>query len=186
MTEKIQTICGKSISKSNISKHRKRCDRCGFNNVKTILESYEKRLECLEKQPKTVINVLNIIPFSQEPSLTKEVVKNLLEPVDESVPRYVKLKHFEQAGGNIRIPNKCQKRIQIFTEENGKSNWITKDRDDFIKDLTGLSMIELDTKYGASSMSEKWKMWAKTFINGDKDMQQRVDNAVMYTIMDNQ
>ena len=186
MTEKLHTICGKYISKSNISKHRKRCERCGVNSIKKLLESYEKRIKTLENQPKTVINVLNVIPFSQEISIKKDVIKNLLEPVDESVPRYVKLKHFEHGGGNIRIPNKSQKRIEIFTEENGKSNWVTKDRDEFIKDLTGLSVIELERKYGASEMSEKWKLWARGFVNGDKQTQQKVDNAVMYTIMDNQ
>ncbi|MBI88297.1 MAG: hypothetical protein CMB67_04655 [Euryarchaeota archaeon] len=188
MAAKIHTVCGKSISKSNFAKHRRICNKCGLNKVQNILESYEKRLQQLENEPKTTVNILNvnIVPFSHEPLLNHDLVKEILEPVDESVPRYVKLKHFVEARGNIRIPNKSQKRIQVFTQENGKNTWVTKDRDEFIKDLTGMSMIELDEKYNAGELSENWKKWAERFNNSDKQTQQKLDNAVMYTILDNQ
>jgi hypothetical protein len=139
----------------------------------------------IENTPRVVQNnvfVCNIIPFSQEPVLSQEDVANLLEPVDESVPRYVKLKHFVQGGGNIRIPNKSQKRIQIFE----KDGWITKDRDEFLSDLTGLSMNELDEKYFASNLSNNWKNWAMRFRNSDKQTQQKLCSQIMYMIMDNQ
>jgi len=186
---KVTASCGRQISKSNISKHRKRCSKCKTDQLEQrheeILNEIASLKRSIENTPRVVQNnvfVCNIIPFSQEPVLSQEDVANLLEPVDESVPRYVKLKHFVQGGGNIRIPNKSQKRIQIFE----KDGWITKDRDEFLSDLTGLSMNELDEKYFASNLSNNWKNWAMRFRNSDKQTQQKLCSQIMYMIMDNQ
>tara|TARA_Y100000748_G_C15439242_1_gene466505 strand:+ start:316 stop:882 length:567 start_codon:yes stop_codon:yes gene_type:complete len=184
---KVTAYCGRQISKSNISKHRKRCSKCKTDQLEQrheeILNEIASLKRSIENTPRVVNIVCNIIPFSHEPVLSQEDVVNLLEPADESVPRFVKLKHFVQGGGNIRIPNKSQKRIQIFTEEDG---WITKDRDEFLSDLTGLSMNELDEKYFASNLSNNWKDWAMRFRNSDKQTQQKLCSQIMYTIMDNQ
>ena len=187
---KVTAACGRQISKSNISKHRKRCSKCKTDQIEQrheeILNEIASLKRSIENTPRVVNNnvfVCNIIPFSHEPILSQEDVTKLLEPADESVPRFVKLKHFVQGGGNIRIPNKSQKRIQIFTEEDG---WITKDRDEFLSDLTGLSMNELDEKYFASNISNTWKDWAIRFRNSDKQTQQKLCSQIMYMIMDNQ
>ena len=84
------------------------------------------------------------------------------------------------------FPNKSQKRIQVLCEEAGEKIWVTKDRDDFIKNLTGISMTELDEKYGASTISENYRRWATRFNNSDKIIQQKLDNQILYTILDNQ
>ncbi len=190
---KVTTSCGRQISKSNVSKHRKRCSRCKTDQLghrhQEIMNEIASLKRSIENTPRVVHNnvfVCNIIPFSQEPMLSEETIKNLLEPAADSVPKYVKQKHFLQAGGNIRIPNKSQKRIQVLCEEDGKKVWVTKNRDDFIADLTGISMTELDEKYGASNISESYRRWATRFNESDKIIQQKLDHQVLYTILDNQ
>ena len=195
MSENVRTLCGKLHSKSNISKHRKTCLKCikyeqserrRIQEEKCEIDQLKARLDELEKQPKTTNVFVNIIPFSQEPMLSQETIEDLLEPASDCVPKYVKQKHFLKAGGNIRIPNKSQKRIQVLCEEAGEKIWVTKDRDDFIKNLTGISMTELDEKYGASTISENYRRWATRFNNSDKIIQQKLDNQILYTILDNQ
>tara|TARA_B100001778_G_scaffold245351_1_gene205522 strand:+ start:315 stop:905 length:591 start_codon:yes stop_codon:yes gene_type:complete len=188
----VNTICGRQISKSNISKHRKRCSACKTNKIEQrheeILNEIALLRQKIENTPQIIHNhntFVNIIPFSKEPTLSEDVVRELLEPADESVPKYVKLKHFVKAGGNIRIPNKSQKRIEVFEEENGEKLWITKDRDDFIKNLTGMSINELDEVYGASKISQNYKEWVSRFNDSDRNTQQKLDNKVLYTILDN-
>ena len=106
MTDKIQTTCGKWHSRSNISKHKKTCLKCRFVSNTLVFENnrLRERVAELEKSQTTIvnnvnigINVMNIVPFTKEVVLNTDEVKNILEPAEESVPKYVKLKHFNVA-----------------------------------------------------------------------------------------
>lgn len=192
MSERIKTLCGKLHSRSNISKHRKTCNVCKQDTT-TELQLLRRRIEQLEEKQSSSthttnnIMVVNIVPYSQEPSITENKVLELLEPADESIPKYVRLKHFELSGGNIRVPNKSQKRIQVFTSEDEKKepSWVTKHSDAFLNELTDISLMELDKVYGAGNLSKDWKNWA-ILAQKDKSTQQKLNKKVFYTILDNQ
>jgi hypothetical protein len=203
-TNKVQTLCGKWHSRSNISKHRKTCLKCKRSDSKyEQLESENKTLRDkvaeLEKERSSIsttvvnigsINVLNIVPFSKEPTISKDEVKNILEPAEESVPKYVKLKHFTYGGGNLRIPNKNQQRIEVFCEDESGKNWVTKHKTDFIKELAAQSLSEL-MDLGADRLSREWKIWVNHIHHSNMlDVQikndEKLSQLVMYAILDNQ
>lgn len=197
--KKVLTTCGKLHSRSNLSKHRKTCAKCSqsYSLLARENQSLREKLSRLQKeQGRTTIvnnvniNVVNIVPFSQEQPLNSNEVRQILEPAEESVPKYVKLKHFINGGGNLRIPNKNQQRIQVFSENEGKKRWITKHKTDFIKDLTSQSLEEL-VNLGAEKLSTEWKIWLRHIQNSAiVDVQvkneEKLTQLVMYTILDNQ
>lgn len=196
---KVLTKCGKLHSRSNISKHRKTCLKCSktYTSLERENQSLREKICQLEKQKSGTtivnnvnINVLNIVPFSQEQPLNSNEVKEILEPAEESVPKYVKLKHFVHGGGNLRIPNKNQQRIQVFSENDGRKEWITKHKTDFIKDLTSQSLEEL-VNLGAEKLSTEWRIWLKhihnsTIVDVQVKNEEKLTQLVMYTILDNQ
>ena len=202
MSDKIQTVCGKWHSRSNISKHRKTCLKCKSNNFEYLTnenKTLRDRIAQLEKETtKTTIvnnvnigiNVLNIVPFSKEPTLNTEEVRQILEPAEESVPKYVRLKHFIRGGGNLRIPNKNQQRIEVFCENEHGSDWVTKHKMDFIKELTTQSVCEL-IDLGAESLSQEWRIWLQhiyqsKIVDVQVKNEEKLTQLVMYTILDNQ
>ena len=198
-TTKVLTQCGKLHSRSNISKHRKSCPKCSqtFISLECENKSLRQQLYQLqkEKQGTTIvnnvnINVVNLVPYSQEEPLDSNEVKQLLEPAEESVPKYVKLKYFVHGGGNLRIPNKNQQRIQVFSENDGRKRWITKHKTDFIKELTSQSLEEL-INLGAEKLSKEWKLWLRhihssTIVDVQIRNEEKLTQLVMYTILDNQ
>lgn len=196
MPEKVATACGRSLSKSNIAKHRRACAKCrNVRNIKNLPERCEfdrlrARIEELERNPKVVNNynnfIVNILPFSEELTLSQAEIKSLLEPASESVPKYVKLKHFTYGHGNVKIPNKSQNRIQVFSEINGQKTWVTRDKKTVIDEITGNSIHELADKYKACELSQTWKNWVHQYTCSDNKTQQELSTQVMYTIMDNQ
>ena len=202
MSDKIQTVCGKWHSRSNISKHRKTCLKCKSNNYEYLTnenKTLRDRIAQLEKETtKTTIvnnvnigiNVLNIVPFSKEPTLNTEEVRQILEPAEESVPKYVRLKHFIRGGGNLRIPNKNQQRIEVFCENEHGSDWVTKHKMDFIKELTTQSVCEL-IDLGAECLSQEWRIWLQhiyqsKIVDVQVKNEEKLTQLVMYTILDNQ
>lgn len=199
MTDKIQTTCGKWHSRSNISKHKKTCLKCRFVSNTLVFENnrLRERVAELEKSQTTIvnnvnigINVMNIVPFTKEVVLNTDEVKNILEPAEESVPKYVKLKHFTHSGGNLRIPNKNQQRIEVFCENEGSNHWVTKHKMDFIKELTSQSLCEL-IDLGAENLSKEWKTWLthiyrSQIVDVQIKNEEKLTQMVMYTILDAQ
>ena len=202
LMNKIQTQCGKWHSRSNISKHRKTCMKCKsygdkFDFLETENKSLRERVAQLEKDRSTTtvvninnINVMNVVPFSKEPVITTKDVKKILEPAQESVPKYIIMKHFTHAGGNLRIPNKNQQRIQVFCEDKNGTTWITKHKMDFLKELTTQSLCEL-VEMGAEKMSEEWKFWFRhqhqsSLVDVQIKNEEKLTKLVMFTILDNQ
>jgi len=168
-----------------------------FTSLERENKSLRQQLHQLqkEKQGTTIvnnvnINVVNLVPYSQEQPLNSSEVRELLEPAEESVPKYVKLKHFVHAGGNLRIPNKNQQRIQVFSENDGRKGWITKHKTDFIKELLSQSLEEL-INLGAEKLSKEWKLWLRhihnsTIVDVQVRNEEKLTKLVMYTILDNQ
>ena len=155
-----------------------------------------QRIAQLEKEKTSLtvnigsINVMNIIPFSKEPQINSDEVKDILEPAEESVPKYIKLKHFTHSGGNLRIPNKNQQRIEVFCEHQNETTWVTKHKTDFIKELTTQCLHEL-VNLGAEQLSREWKIWLNHIYQSKMlDVQirneEKLTQLVMYTILDNQ
>lgn len=204
MPDKVQAACGKWHSRSNISKHRKTCLKCNskdnkYEHLANENKTLRDRVAQLEKEKTSTtivnnvnigINVVNIVPFSKEPTLNTEEVRQILEPAEESVPKYVKLKHFIRGGGNLRIPNKNQQRIEVFCENEDGSDWVTKHKMDFIKELTSQSLCEL-INLGAERLSQEWRMWLKhihqsQIVDVQVKNEEKLTQLVMYTILDNQ
>lgn len=197
MGDKILTVCGKWHSRSNISKHRNTCLKCKRTDLTTENQRLRDRVAELEKFSRTTIvnnvnigiNVVNIVPFSQEPALDQEEVKSILEPAQDSISKYIKLKHFVRAGGNLRIPNKNQQRIEVFCKDEHGTNWVTKHKMDFIKELTNQSLCEL-VDLGAEHLSQEWRLWLQYIQSQILDLQikneEKMTKLVMYTILDAQ
>lgn len=190
---KVQTACGKWHSRSNISKHRKTCRKCALHGSKLERENHElrERLSKLEQRSATVVNINVIVPFSKEPSIDTAEVRKILEPAEDSVPKYVRLKHFIHGGGNLRIPNKNQQRIRVFCEnEQGNHMWQTKHKMDFLRELTTKYLGEL-VDMGAETMSSPWRAWVRhlnqnTHIAEQIRQEEKLALKVMHTVLDAQ
>lgn len=110
------------------------------------------------------IFVANIFPYDSEPTvLAPNQVHTLLEtaPPDESVPRFVQLKHFcgPHASRNIYLPNKRGNTVCVVeTVENGRLRWVHRDRKDVVDDMLERNLDELRTNYRAERIIP-WKEW---------------------------
>lgn len=104
-----------------------------------------------------VTNVLNIFPFGQEPIpvIERQVANSLLAKPSESVPLYIKMKHFKDGLSNVRIKNND---IEVVEEnENGELTWVMKNKDETIFAITDTNLEEFHDEYGSTDFM--WKRW---------------------------
>ena len=126
------------------------------------------KIEELERRG-TTINVtnnltnINIIAYGQEPTPNLKDVLPLLRPPEESVARYIELKHFSRPEtSNMRISNKRSKTMQVVEEDvNRRLRWREKDRKATIEKLVEQNLEELVDLHGAEQIF-LWKNWYRS------------------------
>lgn len=186
--ERIEMQCGTFQTKSNTSRHKRTCKACplidllqrenkklkSFVNTTTTLNTLlaenqalhvelrqkNDEIQRLLREPKiTQTNITNIYPYGKEPDLSEHSVKQLLFPPENSVPEYIKLKYFTQAGGNLKLTNIRSRTMQIVEEDvDGNLKWVHKDKNDVLNELAESNLEELKEKYGANKLVS-WKKW---------------------------
>lgn len=202
MTERVLTVCGKMHSKSNISKHKKTCKKCtsikkGNTTCFVPNSTYTQQqheilqlrleLDILKREPRiihqsqTTNTYVNIASFSSDFQLSTEEVQSLLQPPDQSVPKYVKMKHFEKGGGNIRIPNINSNLIQIYLD--GK--WLYKDRKEVVSTLKHTTLNELTKRYSALEDLE-FKRWFISYHTSDSKEKKELNKRLEMEILNSQ
>lgn len=126
------------------------------------------RLEEARRTPPVVNNntnniTINIVPYGQENPLSQIDVAEILRALpDESISRYVQLKHFAKPEtANIRIPNKKGRTLQVVEEDKAtkRRRWVDKDRKDMLLTITDTSIDELVARFDA----EKYRRWNDWF-----------------------
>ena len=146
-----------------------------------------KEIEELRQRPTTVHNYdinVNILAHGQEPLPDTRDVLSLLRPPEESVARYIELKHFSRPEtSNMRISNKRSKTMQVVEEDvNRRLRWREKDRKATIEKLVEHNLEELVDVHGAEKVF-LWKSWYKSTGLADAgydktDAWKRVNNDV--------
>lgn len=104
---------------------------------------------------------INIIPYGDEPALDEEAVLTLLDRPDESVPKYIEMKHFARENtANIRILNKRGNTCQIVEEDlrSKRRRWVELDKKIVISDMTEANLDELRENYNAEK-NVIWRTW---------------------------
>ena len=135
------------------------------------------------RRSQSVINnyQVNIVNFSAEPKLSQSEVEKLLKPADESIRKYIKLKHFVHGGGNVRIPNVNANRAQVY--EGGE--WLEKDKKTIIDSIKSMSLEELTDKYKALD-NEDFKDWYWSYSQLQKHEQNELNKEILFEILNNQ
>lgn len=149
--------------------------------------------EELRQRPTTInynnsVNV-NILAYGQEPLPDARDVRNILLPPENSVARYIALKHFrDPSTSNLRISNKKSKTIQVVEPDvNNALRWTEKNRKEMIEKMVDDNLDELTETHGASKL-ERWKRWYKSSGLEDsgydktdayKRIQQDVENMLL-------
>ena len=118
----------------------------------------------LRKRPTTInynnsVNV-NILAYGQEPLPDARDVRSILLPPENSVARYIALKHFRDPSTcNLRISNKKSKTIQVVEPDvNNALRWTEKNRKEMIEKMVDDNLDELTDTHGAARL-ERWKRW---------------------------
>lgn len=102
-----------------------------------------------------VTNVLNIFPFGQEPIIDHTLASSLLAKPSESVPQYIKMKHFKNGLSNVRIRDDT---IEVVEEnEHGELAWVLKNKDETLFNITDTNLEEFHEEYGCTDFM--WKRW---------------------------
>lgn len=107
---------------------------------------------------------INIIPYGLEPVLDKEKVMNLLDKPDESVPRYIEMKHFLRGDtANVRITNKRGSTCQIVEEDvnSKRRRWVETDKKILLTDMAETNLDELRDTFDAET-NVIWKSWYRS------------------------
>ena len=153
-------------------------------NIMLRRENERLRAENTElRRSQSVINnyQVNIVNFSAEPQLSRSEVEKLLKPADESIRKYIKLKHFVHGGGNVRIPNINANRAQVY--EGGE--WLEKDKKTLIDSIKCMSLEELTDKYQALD-NEDFKDWYWSYSQLQKHEQNELNKEILFEILNNQ
>jgi hypothetical protein len=119
-----------------------------------IIEKNNRKIEkLLRSSVSNTINI-NICAFGKEPQIEREKVIPLLKMPADAVPKYIKMKHFDENGeGNVKILNERGKFIQVLEEDtNGIKRWVKRDKNKTISDMTELNLDELIEKYNAQKV----------------------------------
>lgn len=103
---------------------------------------------------------INILAYGNEPLPKIGEVLQILKPPEESIARYIELKHFRNPEtANLRIRNKRSGTIQIVQEDAKKRlRWTEKDKKEMIEQLVERNLDELTDTHGAERI-EKWRNW---------------------------
>ena len=105
---------------------------------------------------------VNIMAYGQEPLPSVEEVLEILKPPENSVARYIELKHFRRPEtANLRIRNKRSRTMQVVEEDMSKRlRWTEKDRKKMIERLVEANLDELTETHGAERVAI-WRGWYK-------------------------
>ena len=121
----------------------------------------------LQKRPTTIhynnsVNV-NILAYGSEPLPDTREVRDILVPPENSVAKYIALKHFrDPSTSNLRISNKKSKTIQVVEPDiNNDLRWTERNRKEMIEKLVDDNLEELTDAHGASKV-ERWRRWYKS------------------------
>ena len=125
-----------------------------------------KEIEELRKRPTTINNYNNnsvnvsILAYGSEPLPDARDVRSILLPPENSVARYIALKHFrDPSTSNLRIRNKKSKTIQVVEPDvNDDLRWTEKNRKEMIEKMVDENLDELTETHGAAKV-ERWRRW---------------------------
>lgn len=116
----------------------------------------------MQGRPTTInnFNHINIVAFGDEPIPNTTEVLKILYPPEDSVTKYIELKHFrDPSTSNVRIRNKRSKTIQVLQHDvNRRLRWTERDRKQTIERIVDDNMVELTEKHGASNVA-RWRRW---------------------------
>ena len=202
----MECSCGyKSETKFNFERHTSKCQMPIVAQLKRHNEELARqnddlrrkneelirKNEELEKRSTTInvtnnlTNNINIIAYGHEPTPDLKDVLSLLRPPEESVARYIELKHFSRPEtSNMRISNKRSKTMQVVEEDvNRRLRWREKDRKATIEKLVEHNLEELVDVHGAEKVF-LWKSWYKSTGLADAgydktDAWKRVNNDML-------
>lgn len=134
------------------------------------LEAHIQRVEAenaaLRARPTTVQNtivnngVINVLAYGQEPTPETRNVLRILLPAEESIARYIEMKHFcNQRTSNLRISNKRARTMQIVEMDASKRlRWTEKDKKRMLEKIVEDNIEELVDTHGAEQVAS-WKHW---------------------------
>lgn len=131
-------------------------------NLHNELRQKNDEIQRLLREPKinNNYNKITIYPFGKEPDVAEEVVRKLLIPPSDSVPKYIEHKYFTRGGGNLKLTNIRSRTMQIMEEDDsGTPKWVHVDKINVLQELAESNLEELKDRYGAS----EWKMWKKWY-----------------------
>jgi hypothetical protein len=124
-----------------------------------------KEIQELRKRPTTINNYNNsvnvsILAYGSEPLPDAQAVRSILLPPENSVARYIALKHFrDPSTSNLRISNKKSKTMQVVEPDvNNDLRWTEKNRKEMIETMVDGNLDELTETHGAAKV-ERWRRW---------------------------
>lgn len=171
-----QCECGYVTTTKNMARHIRTCTARPFairnKELEQVLSEKQaendrlvKEIEELRKRPTTINNYnnsvnVNILAYGQEPLPDTRDVRSILLPPENSVARYIALKHFRDPSTcNLRISNKKSKTIQVVEPDvNNDLRWTEKNRKEMIEKMVDENLDELTETHGAARL-ERWKRW---------------------------
>lgn len=103
---------------------------------------------------------VNILAYGEEPLPSVEEVLAILKPPENSVAKYIELKHFRRPEtANLRIRNKRFRTMQVVEEDTSKRlRWTEKDRKKMIEQMVEANLDELIETHGAERVAS-WRNW---------------------------
>ena len=194
MNKKRSCVCGYEGRPDNYKRHRLQCKAA---SIVEELQEEVKRLktenEVLQKMSGNVQNITNnnitnnvtnnIVIYGNEslPNALEEIrelcKKGQLENV---VPRYIEMKHFNEGSGNIRMQGD---RLEVFNE----NGWVNMDKNEELTRLTSDNAEEVIDRYGEKNIVKFYKTWHNKFDLENKcsDKFKEVQTIVEEMIKDN-
>ena len=172
-----QCECGYVTTTKNMARHIRTCTARPFairnKELEQVLSEKQaendrlsKEIEELRKRPTTINNYNNnsvnvsILAYGSEPLPDAQDVRSILLPPENSVVRYIALKHFrDPSTSNLRISNKKSKTIQVVEPDvNNDLRWTEKNRKEMIEKMVDENLDELTETHGAAKV-ERWRRW---------------------------
>lgn len=156
-------LCGYEGRVDRVTEHKRRCR--SFPIIEELQEEVRRlrtENELLKKISGNVTNNIttnnitnNIVIYGKEslPNALEEIrdlcKKGQLENV---VPRYIEMKHFNEGSGNIRMQGD---RLEVFNE----NGWVNMDKNKELNRLTVDNAEELIERYGEKVVVKFFKDW---------------------------
>lgn len=184
MSTETQCECGYVATHRNMARHIRTCTVRPFALRVKELEKAQtefeqqldekqaendrltKEIEELRRRPTTINNYNNnsvnvsILAYGSEPLPDAQAVRSILLPPENSVARYIALKHFrDPSTSNLRIRNKKSKTMQVVEPDvNNDLRWTEKNRKEMIETMVDENLDELTETHGAAKV-ERWRRW---------------------------